>query len=302
VSLKAAPAAGTVQGARMRLTSGWIWSAALGLAAGLGVLGAIEGFVVPRSQAILDARHPAAPSAVHAASTPEAVARGAHLVQVTDCAACHGGRLTGGVMSLSSSTIYAPNLTVVGKTLSDAELDRAIRRGLRPDGRSELAMPSQAYVGFTDDEVAAIIAYLRSLPPKGTNLAQPPLGLILRANLARGALKTEVQRVAEARPPVAAGPGVERGRRLAAVACSQCHGADLGGGPGSPGPDLTVNTYYDRAQFHALMRDTGRPTENMELMSQTALTSFSHFDDGEVDAIFDYLMARDRVLGVKGKG
>ena len=286
----------------MRLTSGWIWSAALGLAVGLGALGVIEGFVIPRSQAILDARHPAAAAAVRAATSPEAVARGAHLVQVTDCVACHGGRLTGGVMSLSGSTIYAPNLTVVGKTRSDAELDRAIRQGLKPDGRSELAMPSQAYAAFTDDEAASIIAYLRSLPTRGVNLTQPPLGLILRANLARGAMKTETQRVAEARPPVAAGAGVERGRHLAAVACSQCHGADLGGGPGSPGPDLTINTYYDRAQFHALMRDTGRPAEGMELMSQTALSSFSHFDDGEVDAMFDYLMARDRALGVKKKG
>ena len=285
----------------MRLNSLQVMGA-LSLAVGLGVLGAIEGLVIPRSQAILDARHPAAPTAVHAAVTPEAIARGAHLALVTDCVACHGRRLAGGTMNLSSSDIYAPNLTVVSKTRSDAELDRAIRQGLRPDGRSELAMPSQAYAAFTDDEVASLIAYLRSLPTTGANLPQPDPGLMLRVNLARGALETEVERVAEAKPPIAVGAAFEHGRHLAATACSQCHGTDLDGGMGSPGPDLTVNTYYDRGQFHALMHDTGRPAENMGLMTQTAITSFTHFTDPEIDGIYDYLMARDRVLGVKPKG
>lgn len=285
----------------MRLNSLQIMGA-LSLAAGLAALGVIDGVVIPRSQAVLDARHPAAPSAVHAAASPEAIALGAHLAVVNDCVACHRANLAGGMMTLSSSDIYAPNLTVVSKTRSDAELDRALRQGLRPDGRSELAMPSQVYAGFTDAEVAAIIAYLRSLPAKGANLTQPEPGLMLRINLARGALKTEVQRVAEARPPIAVGPSFERGRHLAAVACGQCHGPDLKGGPGQPGPDLTVNTYYDRKQFHALMHDQGRPAENMGLMTQTAISSFTHFTDPEIDAIFDYLMARDRVLGAKGKG
>ncbi len=284
----------------MRLNSLQIMGG-LSLAAGLAVLGVIYGVVLPRSQAIMDARHPAAPSAVHASASPEAVALGAHLVVVTDCVACHGGRLTGGTMSLSSSAIYAPNLTVVTRTRTDAELDRAIRQGLRPDGRSELAMPSQVYAGFTDTETAAIIAYLRTLSPSGANLPRPDPELMLRVNLARGVLQTEVERVAEAKPPIAAGPAVEGGRHLAAVACGQCHGADLNGGPGQPGPDLTVNTYYDRVQFHALMHDKGRPAENMGLMTQTALTSFTHFTDGEIDAIYDYLMARDRLLGVKKK-
>ena len=282
----------------MRATRQWILGA-FGLAVGLVVLGVIGLVVLPRSRAILDARHPAAPSAVHAVSSPQAVARGAHLVVVLDCIACHGKSLAGGLMSLSSSAIYAPNLTLVSKTRSDAELDRAVRQGLRPDGRSELAMPSQVYAGLTDDEVAAIIAYLRSLPPKGANLAQPAPGLMLRVNLATGALKTEAARIAEAKPPIEAGPRFEGGRHLAATACGQCHGTDLRGGSGSPGPDLTVQGYYDRAQFHTLMRTGVGVSENLELMSETASTSFSHFTDAEIDAIYDYLVARDRLLSVR---
>jgi mono/diheme cytochrome c family protein len=236
------------------------------------------------------------PSAVRADVSLEAIARGRHLIVVTDCAACHGADLTGRPINLSSSTLYAPNLTIFAPTMSDAALDRAIRRGLRPDGRSELAMPSQAYVGFADDDVAAIIGYLRSLPPKGAVRPELTPGVIARINLARGALKPEVVRVAEAKPPIAVGQGFERGRRLAAVACGQCHGTDLRGGGGAPGPDLTVRGYYDRNQFHTLMRTGMGADEERGLMSETALASFSHFTDDEIDAIFDYLMARDALI------
>lgn len=282
----------------MRWKKEWIL-AGLGLAASLSVGVAAWAEALSRSQAILDARYPFAPSVVHAVPSPEAIARGRHLVVVTDCAACHGGDLTGRLMNLSSSTVYAPNLTVVTKTMSDTALDQAIRRGLRPDGRSELAMPSQAYAGFTDDEVAAIIADLRSLPAKGTRLPEPPPGPMLRINLATGELKTEVTRVAEARAPIEAGPAFERGRHLATVACGQCHGTDLGGSTGAPGPDLTVRGYYDRNQFHTLMRTGVGVSDDLELMSQTATTSFSHFTEDEIDSIFDYLMTRDALITAK---
>ena len=233
---------------------------------------------------------------MHAEVSPEAIARGRHLVVIADCAACHGADLTGRPINLSASTVYASNLTIVTRTLSDAALDQAIRHGIRPDGRSELAMPSQAYIGFADDEVGAIIADLRSLTPKGATRPQPPPGLILRIDLARGALKPEVERVAEAKAPIEAGQAFERGRHLAAVACGQCHGTDLRGGAGAPGPDLTVRGYYDRNQFHALMRTGVGVSEDLGLMSRTAVTSFSHFTDDEVDAIFNYLMARDTLI------
>ncbi len=278
----------------------WRWTLiGLGVAAGLGVLGAGAAVITARSQAILDARHPGRPSAVHAAASPEAVARGAHLVLVTDCTACHGKSLSGALMTLSGSPIYASNLAVLSKTRTDAELDRAIRQGLRPDGRSELAMPSQAYAALSDEEVAAIIAYLRTLPPGRPVQERPPLGLMLRANLAVGALKTEAARVAEARAPLDAGPGFEAGRHLAAISCGQCHGTDLAGGRDSPGPDLTVRGYYDRKQFTRLMREGEGIGEHMELMSQTALASFTHFTDAEIGQIYDYLIARDERLSGK---
>ncbi len=257
-------------------------------------------FVALRSRAVLDARHTLPPSAVIAATKPAQIAQGHELTLVTACGVCHGANLAGSLLSLSGSAVYAPNLTIVSHRLSDADLDRAIRRGLRPDGASELLMPSHAYAAFTDDEVAAIIGYLRSLKPQGAVPARPSPGPLLRANIAAGLFKVEAQRLADAKPPLDAGPAFAPGRHLAQVACGQCHGTDLGGG-GGPGPDLTVLGYYDRAQFHTLMR-TGESIDDddMVLMSRTARMNFSHFSDSQIDAIFDYLQARDRLLGAKG--
>ena len=204
------------------------------------------------------------------------------------------------MLSVSGSAIYAPNLSVLTKRLSDGDLDRAIRRGLRPDSTSELAMPSQAYANLTDDEVASIIGYLRSLRPRGSVEKPPQLGLLLRANLLAGIFKTEVKSLANAMPPIDAGRRFETGRHLASIACGQCHGTDLGGGRGVPGPDLTVRGFYDRGQFHTLMR-TGVALDDgdMELMSRTARMSFSHFSDSEINAVFDYLDARDLTLSAE---
>ena len=276
----------------------WTWIV-IGIASVLTILAVANFVVLSRSQAILAARYPGSPSTVHAVASPDALTRGAHLTLVASCSACHGKVLSGRGGLLSSTDIPAPNLTIVSKTLSDAAMDRAIRQGLRPDGRSELGMPSPAYVSFTDDEVAAIIVYLRTLKPEGVDLPRPPAGLRLRANLAIGAVKPEVLKVAQAKQSVEAALSFQPGRHLAMVACGQCHGTDLRGGRGLPGPDLTLRGYYDRAQFHTLMRTGVGISEDMELMSQTARASFSHFTEAEVDAIYDYLIARDQAISAK---
>ena len=262
---------------------------------GIAVLAAAYELIMARSDAVLQTRRPLPPSAVHAATAPEAVATGAHLTVVTACAGCHGEDPSGGMLSVAGSPVAAPNLTLATSRLSDAELDRAIRRGLKPDGTSELAMPSRAYAGFNDDETAEIIGYLRTLKPRGAVLAQPRPGLLLRIELLLGLFRTSADSLADAQPPLDAGPGFAAGRHLAEVACGQCHGSDLAGGQGLPGPGLSVDGYYSRVQFHTLMR-TGEAVGDgdMALMAHTARMSFSHFSDAEIDAIYDYLDARDR--------
>lgn len=266
------------------------------VAVALAASAAVYVQVMARSQAILDARHASPPSMVVATRTPAAIAEGARLVAVTACTGCHGADLTGGPLNIAATEVLTPNLTIQTKRLSDAQLDQAIRRGLRPDGTTELVMPAQAYARLTDAEMASIIGYLRSLPPKGAAAAKLQPGLLLRTSMVFGGVKTAAEQIALAKPPLFAGAQRETGRHLAAIACGRCHGADLSGNRDA-GQDLTVRGYFDRARFHALLcRGEVVGEGKMELMTQTAKASFSHFTSAEIDAIYDYLDARDAIL------
>jgi mono/diheme cytochrome c family protein len=111
------------------------------------------------------------------AETPEE--RGAYLVEgPAGCGNCHtplgpqgpdmSANLGGRVVEQSAAfTAIAPNLTpgsrIAGWT--DAELARAIREGIRPDG-SVIGppMPFAFYRNLSDGDLAAIVAYLRTVP------------------------------------------------------------------------------------------------------------------------------------------
>ena len=278
---------------------GFVAAAAAGVvAAAAGAWAYVQ--IEARSEAILTARAPLPASPVVAARDPAAIARGERLVAVAACAGCHGADLTGGPLNAFATAIHTPNLTLAPRHRTDAELDAALRHGLRHDGTAELAMPADAYSRFTDAEMADILGYLRSLPAKGAEAPRTTPGLLLRANLLAGKLRTSAQKVALAKAPIDAGPTLALGRHLAAVACGRCHGADLAGVKGGA-QDMTVRGYYDRAKFHRLISKGEAIGEgDMKVMTDTAEMAFSHFTPQEVDAIYDYLDARDGLLGAKG--
>lgn len=105
--------------------------------------------------------------------------RGSYLVNtVMACGNCHtpigpegpidSKALSGRFLEKNPAfTAYASNITPAGPSgaWSDRELKVAIREGLRPDG-SVIGppMPYQAYRGISDDDLDAIVAYLRSVP------------------------------------------------------------------------------------------------------------------------------------------
>jgi mono/diheme cytochrome c family protein len=64
-------------------------------------------------------------------------------------------------------TAVAPNITPAGRvaTWTDEQLARAIREGIRPDG-SVIGppMPITIYRGLGDEDLAAIVAFLRTVP------------------------------------------------------------------------------------------------------------------------------------------
>jgi len=275
------------------------WAAVVfAVLAGLIVLAIALVFIT--SQRMLDRTYPKRPTAVHAASTPEALAQGAHLVVVATCTDCHGKDLTGTLLPVPGSTVYAPNLTVITNSLSDADIDRAIRQGLRPDGKSELLMPSHGYASFSDDEVASIIGYLRSLKPQGTASPSLRFGVEVRAAIVSGIVRPEAADSENATPPLDLGARYGKGRHLAQVVCGQCHGTNLSGTPPKdpvPAPDLLIVAAYDPGAFHSLMR-TGKSASGREasVMSKIVPGNISRLTDDEIDAIYDYLAARAKAL------
>lgn len=128
------------------------------------------------------------------AETPEE--RGEYLVTgPMGCGNCHspmgpdgflaGQELSGRLFDQSEAyTIYAPNITPAGAVArwSDADLARTIREGIRPDGSLVgPPMPFAMYRGLSDTDLAAIVAYLRTVPavesdvPKSTyHIPLPP--------------------------------------------------------------------------------------------------------------------------------
>lgn len=95
-------------------------------------------------------------------STPEKA--GEHLVAAGACRGCHGPALTG-----EGGMPGASNLTPIGLgewTLADFQ--RAIRDGKRPNGTDILPEMPRAFGAMSDDDLANLFAYLRSLEPAGT--------------------------------------------------------------------------------------------------------------------------------------
>jgi mono/diheme cytochrome c family protein len=111
------------------------------------------------------------------AETP--VERGEYLVRgPMGCGNCHtplgpegpvaGQELAGRLVDDNPAfTAFAPNITPGGPVAawSDEDLARAIREGLRPDGSLiGPPMPFAMYRGISDADLAAVVAFLRTLP------------------------------------------------------------------------------------------------------------------------------------------
>lgn len=123
------------------------------------------------------------PQASWSDATAERLARGKYLMDsVVACGNCHVQRgpqgeplfergLSGGFkFDGPPFTAYAANITPDVETgigrWTEAQLIKAIREGLRPDGSLiGPPMPIEFYRHLSDDDVAALVAYLRAQPP-----------------------------------------------------------------------------------------------------------------------------------------
>ena len=235
--------------------------------------------------------------------TAERVARGERFAEM--CAGCHAadqsppmeGQDFLGDEAPPIGTLWAPNLTPVHLAeWSDGEIIRAIREGIHRSGRSLLIMPSKVFRNLSDEDVHAIVAYLRSQPSVEPDTPPTKLNVL-------GAIMINLFPALEAQPPVTEtvvapppGPTAEYGAYLTSLTCALCHGEDLRGDEQFEGPDLlAAGLAWTEGQFIQFMRSGVRPSGvavDGETMPWEDLSEFLA-DDDELRAIH----ARLRTLG-----
>ena len=238
----------------------------------------------------------------------EAVERGGYLFRSRGCTDCHGSD-GAGLTFLDDGKglrIHAPNITprgtvVAGYTLAD--WDRSIRHGVAPSGRPLFIMPSEDYNRLTNDDFAALVAFLKQMPPADGGAAQIELPLPVRALYGAGLLKDAAQKIDHALPPSAPVPEAvtrEHGAYVA-NACIGCHGAALSGGriPGAPpdwpaaaklsaGEGSVMPRYADATQFVSMMRSGKRP-DGSEVSRVMPFGALKEMSDVDLKALHLYL-------------
>jgi cytochrome c553 len=251
------------------------------------------------SERLLHRHYPLPPSSVRAGQGAAAIAHGDRLAHAFGCTDCHRPNLEGAF--IPDFGVWSLNLTQLAKSFSDRDFDRAIRHGLRPDGTSVAEfMPSDAFQYMSDADLADILAFIRSHPLHGAAHAVPSYGIKLRIGLLTGLAKTGRMWFPLQKQALDLGPNYERGRQLAMTACGECHTTALQGEtppqPHHP-PDLSIVAAYSRADFLKFMH-TGRAAGNrvLPMMSAVARVRISHLSDVDMNALYNYLVARGKKL------
>ena len=268
------------------------------LAAALLVLSALTIVGLFKAQA----RHAPVPS-MKVAVTPEQIQRGRTIAD-SFCAACHSstGLLTGGEdigkhFPIPIGSFVAANLTPAGplSRWSDGEVFRAIRNSVGADGRWLVVMSYTNAGKLSDEDIRALIVYIRSLPAAGRATVSPPdrlnmLGLVMLGAGMLPAGKPVLTGVITAPPK---GPTVPYGEYILSYQdCRECHGARLSGGVKGQmapiGPDLNLVKEWRREEFIATMR-TGTDPYGRPLSQQMPWRPIGKMDDEELGAVYEYL-------------
>ncbi len=255
----------------------------------------------------INKKYVANPPALAIPTDSASIERGHHLATaVALCFDCHGTDFSGKVVidDPAFGRISGANLTRassgLGARLTDADWVRAVRDGVRPDGTPIPIMPSEDYAQFGDADLAAIIAWGKSVPPVEKTLPAIRYGPLGRALFVAGKLPLFAAEVvdhqAPIKPAVPAAQTAEYGRYLAA-GCRGCHRQDLSGGPvpGTPpsfppARNITPAGIGDWAEedFFRVLREGKRPDGSVlnEFMPYRYLKFLT---DDELRALWAYL-------------
>lgn len=250
--------------------------------------------------------------------TPERLARGRYLAEsLVGCAICHTPRdwsqhgapafagmdFAGQEVPIPDfpGTMRAPNLTPDAATGSapwtDDQIARAIREGIKHDDTTLFPMmPYSAYRAMSDEDLASIVVYLRSVAPVRNMV--PPTKVNFPVNyLVRGAPEPITEPVYGPDPSNV----LARGKYMVTLGCG-CHSAvdklPNGGGLVLKGPwgeatsanltqDPTGISYYSEATFITALR-TGYVGAR-KLNSIMPFGEFKNLSDDDMKTIFAYL-------------
>jgi hypothetical protein len=275
-------------------------------------------FIGPRARPLTDRKFE---------STPQRLERGKYIATaLSGCIYCHsphdwkapgtpfvaGMEGSGDVQPYADlpGRIVAPNLTPDPETgagkWTDDELARAIREGIGHDGRALFPMmPYPRFREMSDEDLASVIVYLRSLPPVRHELPKTEIIFPVRY-LIRNAPEPLTAPVSDG---VIASDPVKYGAHLVNLAgCSDCHtpqvegkdvpGMEFAGGWPLVGPwgnvasanitpDATGIIYYDENFFVNVLR-TGQ-VNGQPLSPIMPVMVYKNLNDSDLKSMFAYL-------------
>lgn len=237
------------------------------------------------------------------------IARGQHIAE-TLCEGCHAPDLSGinnWFAAAPLGTIDTANLTSgrggVGQTYTDEDFVSAIRHGIDSKGKPTFmpAVVSTAYL--SDEDLAAVIAYVKSVPPVDHITYGKQFTPLARIMLAAGMIgKLPVEEVSHAVHVTAPAPAVttEYGSYLVDTHdCRVCHGQNMNG---NKLPDPTKNIItpnltqggeliaWKEADFMNTLR-TGVTPSGHQLSDNMPWKDFGNMTDDELQAIWLYLQS-----------
>jgi mono/diheme cytochrome c family protein len=238
------------------------------------------------------------------------LARGQHLARsLGACVLCHGDDLAGGKEEPLGplGTMVIPNITTgkdaAGSVYSDAELARLIKHGIRRDGTSVRLMPSTDTAWWPDEDVDALISWIRQQPPVDGNPGFTETSIMGKVLDRMDAIPIDVaRRIDHDAIPVAPPPAADAEYgAFVGTSCRSCHGETLAGGPipGAP-PGLAVPsnitphksgiagwTYED---FMTMVRD-GKGKDGRTLDPFMPVASLRYMNETETRALWAYLQS-----------
>ncbi|MCL6740765.1 cytochrome c [Sphingomonas sp. RB56-2] len=224
------------------------------------------------------------------------LAHGERLATILDCTGCHKSNLQGQNVTArdpSYGEMNAPNITLLLAKYSDDDFRRLLRDGVPKDGREFWFMPVESLQFLSDADLDAVIAYLRTFKPEGTQLPPIKKGKGFQEDLERGFGNSQ-QQVAryKAEPPPDLGPQHEFGRYLVQTTCTSCHNSKLQGYEGFT-PNLNIAGTYSEAELTRLLTTgEGKVKKDLGMMSDVARNHFSRFTPKERSAIVSYILDR----------